>query len=108
MTHIASLPETVGERIVWARKRKGISQVRLAEMIGTSQRHISRLENGEHLPKEPMRDKLGAALDQDPGLFESDEDDEEADGLMSLSLDEILMRRVDYFIAKRERERVLA
>lgn len=81
MTHTSAVPKTVGERIFWARKRKGISQVRLAAMIGSSQRHIVRLEKNENSPKLPMREQLAVALDQKPEFFEASggDDDEESD-----------------------------
>src|SRR3954452_5043644 len=94
MTSITCIPKTVRDRIAWARKRKGMSQIRLAEQIGTSQRHISRLEtNKTKMPRTAMREKLGQALDQEPAFFANDDDDEEADPLAALSLDEILRTR---------------
>src|SRR3954465_12028282 len=94
MASITSIPKAVGDRIVWARKRKGMSQIRLAEQIGTSQRHISRMEtNKTKMPRKAMREKLGAALDQEPAFFANGDDDEEADPLASLSIDEFLRLR---------------
>lgn len=105
MTLKTSYPKSIGERIVWARKRKGISQVRLAEIIGTSQRHISRMETNRNAPREPMREKLGEALDQKPGFFNgSEDDDEEAD---SLSLDDMLRAYIRKVVAE-EKETVSA
>src|SRR3954471_19919852 len=95
MTFTSSMPKTVGERIVWARKRKGMSQIQLAERIGTSQRHISRMEtNKTKMPRQAMREKLGAALDQEPAFFANGDDDEEADPLAGLSLDDVLRTRI--------------
>ena len=107
MTHLASIPNKVNERIVWARKRKGISQEKLAEIVGTSRRHMMRLEKGQHAPKEPMRQKLGEALDQDPDFFTLDEDDEESDPLAALSLDALLRLRIRAMLDE-ERERMTA
>ena len=95
MTSITSYPKSIGERIAWARKRKGISQVALAEAIGTSQRHISRMESNKHAPRKPMREKLGGVLEQKPEFFSDSDEDEEGDPLPNL--DEMLrsyIRRV--------------
>jgi transcriptional regulator with XRE-family HTH domain len=86
VTHINALPRSIGERIIWARKRKGLSQERLALNIGTSRRHMIRLEKNLHAPGPVYRQKLAEALDQPPEMFSDDEDDEEAD----MSLDHVL------------------
>lgn len=39
--------ETIGSRIRAARKRKGLSQSELAELVGVTSAYISYLENGE-------------------------------------------------------------
>lgn len=102
MTHINALPRSIGERIVWARKRKGISQERLAERIGTSRRHMIRIEKNVHAPGPVYRQKLAEALDQKPELFSDDgDDDEEAD---SLSLDEMLRSYVRRIIREETQE----
>lgn len=44
------------------RRRVGISQERLAEQVGTTRRHMIRLENGEHLPSGALRDRITEAL----------------------------------------------
>lgn len=59
--------------------------------IGTTRRHIIRLEKNVHAPKQPMLQKLAVALDQAPEFFSLDED-EEADPLPSL--DEMLRSHV--------------
>ena len=51
-----------GARIRRARKRAGISQERLAAQVGTTRRHMIRLENGEHLPRPVLRDKIAAEV----------------------------------------------
>lgn len=71
------------QRIVWARHNKGISQERLAEQIGTSRRHMIRIEKGQHRPGPRLRARIAEATDQ-PGEFFADEDDEESDPVSDL------------------------
>jgi transcriptional regulator with XRE-family HTH domain len=69
-----------GDRIRRARKRAGISQEALALNVGTTRRHMIRLENGEHLPGTPLRNRIASAVGVDPSAIQaSDEDDEESD-----------------------------
>lgn len=75
------------------RARKGkISQERLAERVGTTRRHMIRLENGENRPSVRLRDRiadeLGVPRDTLPA---AEEDDEES---LPMSLDEFLRMRV--------------
>lgn len=92
------------ERIVWARKRKGISQERLAERIGTSRRHMIRIEKGLHRPGPEFRARIADATEQPPEFF-SDDDDEESSP-MPLSAAEFdllgdLMKRLGPTLASR-------
>ena len=89
----------LAQRIVWARKRKGISQERLASMIGTSRRHMIRVEKGQHRPGPILRARIAAATEQPEAFFEGpDPDDGEGS---SLSLDEFLRRRVAALMRER-------
>lgn len=82
-----------GSRIRRARRRAGISQEGLALKVGTTRRHMIRLENGEHLPSTPLRNRIAAEVGVDPSAIQaSDEDDEESDTVRSL--DEFLELRV--------------
>lgn len=85
MTQI-SATAPLGDRIVWARKRSGISQERLAEHIGTSRRHMIRIEKGQHRPGQAFLDRIAEATGQPVELFAESEaldaDDEEADAAM--------------------------
>jgi transcriptional regulator with XRE-family HTH domain len=47
----------------WWRKRRGLSQLDLAALAGTSQRHLSFLESGRSQPSRDMVLALAAALD---------------------------------------------
>jgi transcriptional regulator with XRE-family HTH domain len=51
-----------GEQLRWWRKRRGLSQLELAGVAGTSQRHLSFLESGRAAPSQPMVLGLAAAL----------------------------------------------
>lgn len=76
------------------RARKGkISQERLAERVGTTRRHMIRLENGENRPSVGLRDRIADELGVPrETLLAADEDDEES--LPTMSLDEFLRLRV--------------
>lgn len=54
-------PES-GAAIKRARNERKISQERLAELVGTSRRHMIRLENGENRPNADLRDRIADAL----------------------------------------------
>jgi len=43
-----------------------MAQETLAELTGTTRRHIIRIENGEHRPLPALRDRIAAALEVDP------------------------------------------
>jgi transcriptional regulator with XRE-family HTH domain len=60
----------VGHLVKRARKAKGLSQTRLATLVGSSQRYISRLENDQEqsLPRRATRDRFGEVL----GITESE------------------------------------
>jgi transcriptional regulator with XRE-family HTH domain len=87
-----------GARIRRARKRKGLSQENLAVTVGTSRRHMIRLENGQHLPSRRLRDGIAAACEIEPSEIQSadDEDDprmREAFGLFVALMDRIPSRQ---------------
>src|SRR6476659_1868059 len=69
---------SVGKRIIWARKRKGISQERLAELIGTSRRHMVRIETGAVRQPGPVFVARIAEVTGCPEELFADEEDEEA------------------------------
>ena len=43
-----------------------MSQEHLAPAVGSTRRHIIRIENGEHRPLPELRDRIAAALEVDP------------------------------------------
>jgi transcriptional regulator with XRE-family HTH domain len=54
---------TFSSRLVWWRKRRGLSQLQLALAAGCSQRHVSFLELGRTQPSREMVLRLSTALD---------------------------------------------
>ena len=56
-------PSAFPSRLVWWRKRRGLSQLQLAMAADCSQRHISFLELGRTKPSREMVLRLAAALD---------------------------------------------
>lgn len=53
----------IGENIRIVREIKGLTQEGLADLTGFSQRHISRLENGQTPIKEKCLNRIAKALD---------------------------------------------
>ena len=51
-----------GDHLRWWRRRRGLSQLELAGVAGTSQRHLSFLESGRAAPSQQMVLSLAAAL----------------------------------------------
>ncbi|WP_367396746.1 helix-turn-helix domain-containing protein [Sinimarinibacterium sp. CAU 1509] len=58
----AAQPDKSKRTLSHLRLAKGISQTRLAEMIGTSQPHLSNVEQGRSEPMLSTADKLSEAL----------------------------------------------
>jgi transcriptional regulator with XRE-family HTH domain len=57
------MPTNFGSRLRWWRARRGLSQLDLAGVAGTTQRHVSFLESGRAHPSREMVLRLAAALD---------------------------------------------
>lgn len=84
-----------GARIQKARKRTGLSQETFAPMIGTTRRHMIRLERGQHLPKSELRDRI-VEVTGTTEQIQSADDDEEVD--LSMSLDEFLRLHIQQLL----------
>ena len=54
--------KSIGERIQRARKERGITQERLAEMIGVSTGYIGFIEQGQRVPSVKTADKIARIL----------------------------------------------
>jgi transcriptional regulator with XRE-family HTH domain len=82
-----------GAKIRRARRSTGQSQEIFAERIGTTRRHMIRLEKGHHLPSGALRDRIvketKGAVD---GIEAHDDEDDEEDA--AVSFDDFLRRRV--------------
>ncbi len=97
MTATAALRQlSIGQRVRWAREKKGISQERLAERAGTTRRHVMRIEKGQHKPRPDLVARIAEATDQQPTFFSANgaDDDEESDPV-AVELVRALMKRVD-------------
>lgn len=110
MTTLAASEMTVGQRIKAARKEVGLSQERLARVIGTTRQVVIRWEKDKHLPNELSRKKLGDATGRPARFFrEGDPDaDEEDDQLRQIAYDfaRVLLERARSEPRLREPERV--
>jgi DNA-binding XRE family transcriptional regulator len=54
--------QLIGKALAGARYREGLTQMKLADMIGIPQRHISEMENGKRPIGKEMAKRLGKAL----------------------------------------------
>lgn len=59
----------IGEKILLLRERKGISRKEFAEKLGVSLATITRYEKGDRSPSIEQLQKIAAALDVKPGVF---------------------------------------
>ena len=59
---VDAVQRNFGDHLRWWRKRRGLSQLELAGVAGTSQRHLSFLESGRAAPSPQMVIGLAAAL----------------------------------------------
>jgi putative transcriptional regulator len=82
----------IGTRIRDARRAAGLSQAALAAQIGTSRRHVIRLEHGEHRPGRVMLTRIAEATDREPEQI--DPDTKEEDMQLASALLELLRLQV--------------
>lgn len=57
------------DRLIAFREARGISQEKLAEVIGTSKQHVSRWEIGDLIPSTATIVKICNAFDLSPAYF---------------------------------------
>ena len=67
----------LSEKILYSRKRAGLSQEALADMVGVSRQAVSKWETGEALPETAKLAALGAALGVSLDWLLSDAEPEE-------------------------------
>jgi transcriptional regulator with XRE-family HTH domain len=77
-----------------ARHKKGYTQEKLAELAGTSRRHVIRWEQGENLPSSRYRRILTDLLDEDFTDIEGEGENKE-DTEMAMAIVEALKTFVD-------------
>lgn len=63
---MADIKKQFGQRIKYLRKRKGLSQEKLAEMLGLSTRSLGNIETGRYFMSLPNIEKLIDALEIEP------------------------------------------
>lgn len=59
---MADTKKLIGARIKELRKRAGLTQEQLAELVGLDARHLSRLEVGRHFPSLISLERIASAL----------------------------------------------
>jgi len=59
------LKKDFGSRIKYLRKKTGITQEKLAEIVGIDAKHISHIETGRSFPKAELIEKFATALNID-------------------------------------------
>lgn len=64
-----------GDQVRAARLARSLSQEKLAERVGIGRRHLIKIENGEHLPRPELADRISNATGT---RLELPEDDEES------------------------------
>lgn len=69
----------IGQRIKTIRTKKGLTQEQVAEMVGISQKHLSRIEKGYHNPRFDMIISIAKALNVPTDAFARDLSDSDVD-----------------------------
>jgi ribosome-binding protein aMBF1 (putative translation factor) len=81
----ASMKARIAEEVFAAREKKGLSQQNLAKIVGTTQRIISSMENGDLNPGSFLLFRVGKALDFNSHNFAKINDCPESFKIMSTS-----------------------
>ena len=85
----------VGERIKWARRRKGWSHDTLVSKMGSgSRQHLIRLEKGQNVPRPELRAQIAVALGL-PSDFLMDGDEDEEEAALARELISVIRRVMD-------------
>jgi transcriptional regulator with XRE-family HTH domain len=89
-TEAPSRHSPIREKIKWARENPRtnsgvkISQERFATLIGTSRRHLMRIERGQHVPRGELVKRIAEATGHELEFF-SDDDEEESSSMAERS-----------------------
>lgn len=107
ITETPSAKSPLKARIRWAREHSRsktnpghISQERFAGLIGTSRRHLMRIENGTHTPRPALIERIAEESGHDLSFFLDGDDDEESDRVAGMTLDQFLESRVRKLLRK--------
>jgi transcriptional regulator with XRE-family HTH domain len=82
--------QILGLKVRRAREQTGLSQENFAPRVGTTRRHLIRIEGGHHKPGGALLDRIATETGTPRESFTNEDDEEEA----ALSFDEFLRRRV--------------
>ncbi|MDO5398607.1 MAG: helix-turn-helix transcriptional regulator [bacterium] len=74
----------IGKRIQYYRNKSNLTQEQLAEQAGTSQKHLSRIELGYHLPNFETIIAIAKALDVPIDAFVQDLDENKVNTFLEL------------------------
>lgn len=95
------LTKNFGKRLKEIRKRKGLSQQQLAELVGMeSTNNISKLESGEQLPKKENLEKICKVLNVDvKELFDFGHLKNRSEIIIEINqiLDKLALKDLQYF-----------
>ena len=95
------LTKNFGKRLKEIRKRKGLSQQQLAELVGMeSTNNISKLESGEQLPKKENLEKICKVLNVDvKELFDFGHLKNRSEIIIEITqiLDKLALKDLQYF-----------
>ncbi|MEU2447621.1 XRE family transcriptional regulator [Streptomyces althioticus] len=83
---------TTASRLVLARKRRGLTVTRLAQMAGLTPRRLSDFENGRAVPSPPSLEALAAALEFPSSFFT-------AEDIAELTVDSVSFRALSKMTA---------
>lgn len=107
ITEAPSAKSPLKTRIRWAREHSRsktnpghISQERFAGLIGTSRRHLMRIENGTHTPRPALIERIAEESGHDLAFFLDGDDEEESDRVANMTLDQFLESRVRKLLRK--------
>ncbi|MBR4211991.1 MAG: helix-turn-helix transcriptional regulator [Oscillibacter sp.] len=94
--------KALGKRIKKARKKKGLTQEKFAEMVDIATEYESRIETGAARPSLVLLEKISSVLEMDEAeiMFGNKSDEEEVKDLMNkiFSMDAKKRRAVEHII----------
>ena len=80
-TQVAKLKKNLGERIKYFRKKQGLSQTQLAEMVNIEMKSLSRIESGHNYPQCDNLVAIAQALKVAPWQLYFDEGEKDLESM---------------------------